>query len=138
MVTVTGISASEDASAVQDALVAARLPLDPLEVVWGDDDGPVSGSVAMRPDQPLLGNVGTGTGVPGLTSSSRPTLPSGARNARLVERLADLDIPDDKLDDYIAELEAGRAVVAYSATPEMAERVAGIFRGSGLANVKTF
>ena len=54
------------------------------------------------------------------------------------DRLGDLEIPDDEVDNYVETLEAGRSVVAYFAKPENIGQVTDIFRASGLAKVKTF
>ncbi len=54
------------------------------------------------------------------------------------DRLGDLEIPDDEVDNYVDALQAGRSVVAYFAKPETVAQVETIFRASDLVKVKTF
>ena len=54
------------------------------------------------------------------------------------DRLGDLEIPDDEVDNYVEALEAGRSVVAYFAKAETIDKVSEIFHAVGLAKVKTF
>jgi tRNA A58 N-methylase Trm61 len=84
---------------------------------------------------------GTGTGVPGITSGNPTAGGSGTkffRNETLSDRLGDLEIPDDQVENYVDALEGGRSIVAYFAKPETIDKVSEIFRASGLAKVKTF
>jgi hypothetical protein len=84
---------------------------------------------------------GQGTGVPGVTSGMPSAGGYGTRpfrNEALSDRLGDLEIPDDQVDNYVDALSAGRSVVAYFAKPGTIEQVEAIFRASNLARVKTF
>jgi tRNA A58 N-methylase Trm61 len=80
--------------------------------------------------------------VPGITSGRGSGIGGYGtryfRNETLVDRLGDLGIPDDEVDNYVEALQAGRSVVAYFAKPESVAQVTDIFRGSGLVKVKTF
>jgi rhodanese-related sulfurtransferase len=135
---VTGIvpSAGIDVAA---ALRSAGLPPEPLVLVSGEDAS--LGDALPRPGSDILmGTTGTGTGVPGLTSSTpgalgAPRAPLPAHE-RLRERLGELEIPDDEIENYLDALEAGRSVVGYAAAGETAERVAAALRAAGVANVK--
>jgi len=134
---VTGIVAADDAG-IEAALQHASLPLEPL-VVIAAEDASLSDVVPHPRGDILMGNTGTGTGVPGLTSRTRDLGPQSQplpAHERLRERLGDLEIPDDEIENYLDALEAGRSVVGYVATPENAARVADIFRGCGVAKVK--
>lgn len=138
---VTGISQNGDISAVEAALKAAGLPLDPIQLIGPDDStqGSASRSGLMNPG--LMTGGGQGTGVPGVTSGVPTAGGYGThyfRNEKLGDRLGDLEIPDDQVDNYIDALQAGRSVVAYFAKPDTIDKVTEIFRGSGLARVKTF
>ena len=140
---VTGISQSGDTTALEAALKDAGLPLDPIQLIGPDDStqGAASSQAIKNPGLMLGG--GQGTGVPGITSGV-PT--AGGYNTRvfrneaLWDRLGDLEIPDDEVDNYIEALQAGRSVVAYFAKPENLAQVETIFRnpGTGLLKIKTF
>jgi len=85
-------------------------------------------------DPGLMTGGGQGTGVPGVTSGV-PT-PGGYgiryfRNEALSDRLGDLEIPDDEVDNYVETLEAGRSVVAYFAKADTIDKVTEIFHASG-------
>lgn len=145
---VTGISQEGSIVALERALTAAGLALDALETIEpGDVEAPLtSGGI----DTGILtgGGLETGTGVPGLTGSGIPGVTSGPRlenlgpeftaGDSLWDRLADLAIPDDEVENYAETLEAGRTVVAYHANASTVERVEELFRQSGLSKVKTF
>jgi hypothetical protein len=137
---VTGISQDGDTTALEAALKAAGLPLDPIQLI-GPDDSTQGAASSMGLSNPGL-NIGggQGTGVPGITSAS-PAMGGSTRyfrNEALSDRLGDLEIPDDQVDNYIDALGAGRSVVAYFAKPETIAQVEAIFRAGGLARVKTF
>jgi hypothetical protein len=137
---VTGISQNGDTTALEAALKEAGLPLDPIQLI-GPDDSTQGAASSMGMANPGL-NIGggQGTGVPGITNAS-PGMGSGARyfrNEALSDRLGDLEIPDDQVDNYIDALGAGRSVVAYFAKGETIAQVEAIFRAAGLARVKTF
>ena len=138
---VTGISQSGDIQALESALKEAGLPLDPIQLIGPDDSTQgAASSQALRNPGLMLGG-GQGTGVPGITSGT-PT--AGGYNTRvfrneaLWDRLGDLEIPDDEVDNYIEALQAGRSVVGYFAKPENLDQVTALFRSSGLRKVKTF
>jgi len=134
---VTGIAATNFAD-IEAALQQASLPLESLVVISAE--GASLSEVVPHPRSDIMmGNTGTGTGVPGLTSPARDTSPHPQplpAHERLRERLGDLEIPDDEIENYLDALEAGRSVVGYLATPENAARVADVFRGCGVAKVK--
>jgi hypothetical protein len=138
---VTGISQDGDTTALESALKAAGLPLDPIQLIGPDDSTQGAASSMGLADPGLMTGGGQGTGVPGITSGV-PT-PGGYgvryfRNEALSDRLGDLEIPDDEVENYVDALEAGRSVVAYFAKPENIAQVTDLFRASGLARVKTF
>ncbi len=137
---VTGISPNGDITALETALKAAGLPLDPVQLIGPDDStqGAASSMGLTNPGLNLGG--GQGTGVPGITSAA-PAMGGATRyfrNEALSDRLGDLEIPDDEMDNYIDALQAGRSVVAYFAKSDNLAQVEGIFRTSGLLKVKTF
>jgi hypothetical protein len=137
---VTGISQNGDITALEAALKAAGLPLDPIQVIGPDDSTQGAASSLGLANTGLNIGGGQGTGVPGITSAS-PTLGGSTRyfrNEALSDRLGDLEIPDDEMDNYIEALQAGRSVVAYFAKPESIGTVTDLFRASTLVKVKTF
>ena len=137
---VTGISQQGDITALETALKAAGLPLDPIQVIGPDDSTQGAASSLGLANTGLNIGGGQGTGVPGITSAS-PSMGGSTRyfrNEALGDRLGDLEIPDDELDNYIEALQAGRSVVAYFAKPESLAQVETIFRASDLLKIKTF
>jgi hypothetical protein len=131
---VTGISANGDIKALEAALKAAGLPLDPVQLISGGDS---TEGVARRQIGPrLMTGDHSGGYVPGLNSTGSGL--SYFRNESLSDRLGDLEIPDSEVENYVEALEAGRSVVAYFAKPDSLGTVEEIFRTSGLAKVKTF
>jgi hypothetical protein len=140
---VTGISQSGDISALETALKAADLPLDPIQLIGPDDSTQGAASSLGLSNPGLMTGGGQGTGVPGVTSGVPTAGGYGTRyfrNEALGDRLGDLEIPDDELDNYIDALQAGRSVVAYFAKPDNIEKVKAIFGSGtvGLVKVKTF
>ena len=139
---VTGISQSGDTTALESALKSAGFPLDPIQLIGPHDStqGIASSRGVVNPGY-MVGGMETGTGVPGITSGRSAVGGYGTRyfrNESLADRLGDLEIPDDEIENYIEALEAGRSVVAYFAKPENIDKVTELFRASGLAKVKTF
>lgn len=131
---VTGISQNGDIKALEKALKDAGLPLDPVQLISGDDS---TEGVARRQIGPRIMTGDRGAGyVPGI-SGSGTGLPY-FRNESLSDRLGDLEIPDSEVENYVEALSAGRSVVAYYAKPDSLGRVEDIFRNSGLMKVKTF
>jgi len=130
---VTGISQNGDIKALEAALKAAGLKLDPIQLISSDDS---TEGVARRQIGTGLITGGQGTGVPGLTNDG-PGLVY-FRNESLSDRLGDLEIPDSEVENYIEALEAGRSIVAYFAHADTVSQVEDIFRAGGLAKVKTF
>ena len=65
---VTGISQSGDLTAVEAALKAAGLPLDPIQVIGPDDSTQGAASSMGIANPGLMTGGGQGTGVPGVTS----------------------------------------------------------------------
>jgi len=140
---VTGISQTGDITALEAALKAAGLPLDPIQVIGPDDSTQGAASSMGLANTGLNIGGGQGTGVPGITNVTPIGAAGGGtryfRNEALSDRLGDLEIPDDEVDNYVEALQAGRTVVAYFAKPENVDRVNEIFRGaSGLVKIKTF
>ena len=139
---VTGISQNGDIRALEAALTSQGLPLDPIQLIGPDDSTQGAASSMGLASTGLNLGGGQGTGVPGVTNAS--SIGGGGsryfRNEALSDRLGDLEIPDDQVDNYIDALQAGRSVVAYFAKPETVAQVETIFRGpdTGLVRVKTF
>jgi hypothetical protein len=138
---VTGISQNGDITALEAALKAAGLPLDPIQVI-GPDDSTAGAASSLGLANPGLMTGGGGTGVPGVTSGVPTAGGYGTRtfrNETLSDRLGDLEIPDDEVDNYVDALQAGRTVVAYFAKPDNIAQVESIFRGPvNLVKIKTF
>ncbi len=138
---VTGISQNGDIASLEAALKAAGLPLDPIQLIGPDDSTQGAASSMGLADPGLMTGGGQGTGVPGVTSGVPSAGGYGTRyfrNEALGDRLGDLEIPDDEVDNYIDALQAGRSVVAYFAKSETVAQVETIFRDGGLAKVKRF
>lgn len=141
---VTGISQDGNTAALEAALKAAGLRLDGLEVLGPDDsDAAASVNGGGVDTGTLTGGLETGTGVPGLTGGGIPGITGAPRLADLSgpslwDRLADLEIPDDEVENYAEALEAGRSLVAYHGDSKTAAKVEALFSGNGLTKVKTF
>jgi hypothetical protein len=138
---VTGISQNGDIASLEAALKTAGLPLDPIQLIGPDDSTQGAASSMGLADPGLMTGGGQGTGVPGVTSGVPSAGGYGTRyfrNEALGDRLGDLEIPDDEVDNYIDALQAGRSVVAYFAKSETVAQVETIFRDGGLAKVKRF
>lgn len=134
---VTGISQDGNIKDLETALTGAGFSLDPVQLIGpGDSDSSLAGGIAGA-DLLASSGGGTGTGVPGLTSSIRHGQ-TFFRNESLTDRLGDLEIPDSEIDNYAEALQAGRHIVAYFAKPDTLEKVTEIFRQAGLAKVKVF
>jgi len=132
---VTGLSPAGDLAALKAALSEAGLSADPLQVISpGDGESRVASGLAGT--EIRTGDSGTGTGVPGLTSSHR--LRTFFRHESVDDRINDLEIPDSEVGNYIEALERGRTLVAYYARPDSVERAEAAFRASGLLNVRRF
>lgn len=140
---VTGISQDGNTAALEDAIKAAGLSLDAFEVIGPDDaEMPVAGGV-IGSGIITGGGLETGTGVPGLTGSGVPGITSAPRmidlgNGSLWDRLADLAIPDDEVENYAEALESGRSIVAYHGTSESVTQLETLFGSYGLTKVTTF
>jgi hypothetical protein len=142
---VTGISQDGDTTALEAALTAAGLSLDALDVLGPDDSEAKISSIGLI-DTGILtgGGLETGTGVPGLTGSgipgitSAPPVAAEGGNDTLWERLDDLEIPDDEVENYAEALEAGRFIIGYHGTAANVALVDAVFRDSGLTKIKTF
>jgi len=138
---VTGISQNGDTTALEAALKAAGLPLDPIQLIGPDDSTQGAASSMGLANPGLMTGGGQGTGVPGVTSGAATAGGYGTRyfrNESLSDRLNDLEIPDDEVDNYIDALAAGRSVVAYFAKPDTIAQVEAIFRASDLVKIKSF
>jgi hypothetical protein len=140
---VTGISPDGNVDALTQALKAARISLEPLQILGPEAAAhSVAGSSLVDTGRILGGGLETGTGVPGLTGSGVPGIgrepvPEVDGNS-IWEQLSDLDIPDDELENYAEALEAGRSIVAYPALSSNVRAVESTFATAGLANVRTF
>jgi hypothetical protein len=142
---VTGISQDGNTTALEAALTAAELSLEQLDIIGPEDsDTHVSSSSGLVGSGTLTGGLETGTGVPGLTGSGTPGITNavhligGDGSGSLWDRLADLAIPDDEVENYAEALEAGRYIVAYHGNATNVANLEGIFSSAGLAKVKTF
>lgn len=138
---VTGISPNGDIAALEAALKAAGLPLDPIQLIGPDDSTQGAASSMGLANPGLMTGGGQGTGVPGVTSGVPSAGGYGTRyfrNEGLADRLGDLEIPDDEVDNYVDALGAGRSIIAYFAKRETLAEVESVFRESGLLKVKTF
>jgi hypothetical protein len=138
---VTGISQDGDIAPIETALKAANLPLDPIQLIGPDDSTQGAASSMGLTNPGLMTGGGQGTGVPGITSGVPTAGGYGTRyfrNEALSDRLGDLEIPDDEMDNYIDALGAGRSIVAYFAKPETVTQIEALFRANGLLKVKTF
>jgi hypothetical protein len=131
---VTGILQHGDIKALEVSLTDAGLPLDPIQLISGEDS---TEGVARRQVGPQIMTGDHAGHIPGINSSGGAGL-SYFRNESLSDRLGDLEIPDSEVDNYVEALESGRSIVAYFAKPENLAQVETIFRDSGLARVKTF
>jgi hypothetical protein len=137
---VTGISQDGNTDALEAALKAAGLPLDPIQLIGPDDSTQGAASRGGIIGSGII-EGGGGTGVPGITSGNPTAGGWGTaffRNETLSDRLGDLEIPDDEVENYVDALESGRSVVAYFAKPDTIDKVTEIFHANGLAKVKTF
>ena len=145
---VTGISQDGNIRKLEDALKAAGLSLEPIQLIGPEDsdknltDATNEGHLDM---ELMTGGTGQGTGVPGISSHGSASLSELVqsrqnyfRNEALSDRLGDFEINDSEIENYLEALEAGRSVVGYFAKPSDIARVEEIFRSSGLAKVKTF
>jgi hypothetical protein len=139
---VTGISQDGNVDALTQALKAARISLEPLQVLGPDAAAHIAASTSRIDTGTLSGGLETGTGVPGLTGSGVPGIgndpgPDVDGNS-IWEQLSDLEIPDDELENYAEALEAGRSIVAYPALSANVRAVESAFAAAGLAKVRTF
>jgi hypothetical protein len=145
---VTGISQDGNTIALEQALKDAGLSLEALDVITPEEaDQPITGGIA---GSGIItgGGLETGTGVPGLTGAGIPGITSApsliaADEAQLIgdslwDRLADLAIPDDEVENYAEALEDGRSIVAYHGDSKNVANVEGLFATAGLTKVKTF
>ncbi len=130
---VTGISQNGDIKALEASIVAAGLSLEPIQLISGGDNG--AGYTRRSLSSQIMTGDRSGS-VPGLNSRG-PSL-SSFRSDPGSEQLADLDIPDSEVDNYVEALEAGRSIVAYYAKPTSVTIIEDLFRTSGLAKVKVF
>lgn len=143
---VTGIAQNSDVSGLENALKGAGFTLEPIQVIRPDDSEPNLAEVdrAQRRDSELMLGGGQGTGVPGISGPrSDFNLPESQsayfRNEELWDRLGDLEIPDDEIENYLEALGSGRSIVAYFAgKPDNVPKLESLFRSSGLAKVKTY
>lgn len=135
---VSGIAPGPELPGLEAALAQAGFPLGRLQIVSVEDPGLGGVRGPLVGDELPFGTVGTGTAVPGLTGPPTLAAPQASFNDELLERLADLEIPDDQLANYAEALESGRSVVAYFAEPAGVETISALFRAAGLAKVRTF
>ncbi|MGA2392550.1 MAG: hypothetical protein ABSH03_04245 [Candidatus Lustribacter sp.] len=142
---VTGISQDGNTAPLEAALKAAGLTLDALEVLGPDDADEAAEVRSGTVDTSILtgGGLDTGTGVPGLTGGGIPGVAGAPRLAdvggeSLWERLADLAIPDDEVENYAAALETGKSIVAFHGDSKNVAKVEALFGSNGLTKVKTF
>jgi hypothetical protein len=131
---VAGLSPSGDTAALRAALVQAGLSLEFMQVISPDDSAePVARGIVGAE---ILTTTDPGLGVPGINNGGHQV--RFFRNESLEDRLDDLEIPDSEVDNYIEALERGTTVVAYFAKPDSLDKVVEIFKGSSIANVRTY
>lgn len=141
---VTGISQDGNTAALEAAITSAGLRLDALEVIGPEDaDVNVDARGGVADTGTLTGGLETGTGVPGLTGGGIPGVTGAPRLAdvggeSLWDRLSDLAIPDDEIENYAEALEAGHSIVAYHGDSKNVGKVEALFGSNGLTKVKTF
>jgi hypothetical protein len=133
---VTGLSQSEDTSAVGAALRAAGLPLDPLQTVTPDDAADSLASSGVAGEELITSD--RGTRVPGINPGSGGGPRRFFHSEDLADRLGDFGIPESELDNYLEALERGKTVVAYFAKADNTDKVSAAFASANLANVRTF
>jgi len=137
---VTGISQDGNTNALEAALKAAGLALDPIQLIGPDDS---TQGAASRGGIIGSGGIMAAGPAPACPASPAATPPRADRNRVLSERDAQRSArrprdPDDEVENYVDALENGRSVVAYFAKPETIDKVSEIFHASGLTKVKTF
>jgi hypothetical protein len=129
---VVGLSQNEDVKALHDALGAAGVDADRLDVIDGGDidliPGPMIGSELLTSDG--------GAAVPGINTGNGGVTVHA--DDSLIGRLGDFNIPDSEIENYLEALERGRSVVAYSANHDNVDKVVAAFRAAGMLNVKQF
>ncbi|HMD02988.1 MAG TPA: hypothetical protein VKG44_08510 [Candidatus Baltobacteraceae bacterium] len=132
---VAGLSQTSDVRALSEALRAAGLSVEPLQVFGAGDDA----------DRPLArGLIGSeliegdpGMMVPGINKGD-----GGAAqffpDETVADELSELNIPDSELDNYLEALDNGKSVVAYVADAGNVERVTEIFKSAAIINVRNY
>ena len=129
---VTGISQDGDTAALEQALKTAGLPLEVFEILGPDDADTLA--TGGHIDTAII----TGGMIPGVTSSPREVGIGPADGDSLWDRLADLAIPDDEVENYAEALEAGRSIVSYHGDAKSVATVESLFSSAGLSKIKTF
>ena len=102
---VVGLSPNGDLKALRDALGAAALEGERLDVIDGGD-------IDLIPGAPVGSELLTSDGgmaVPGINTGGGLRIRA---DDSLVGRLGDFNIPDSETDNYLEALERGRSVVA--------------------------
>jgi hypothetical protein len=143
---VTGISQDGDTAALEQALKSAGLSLEVFEVLGPDDADTLATGGHIDTAIITGGGLETGTGVPGITGGMIPGVTASPRGVgvgpddgdSIWDRLADLAIPDDEVENYAEAIEAGRSIIAYHGDAKSVTTVEGIFTSAGLAKIKTF
>jgi hypothetical protein len=130
---VTGLSQSGDVSGIHKALEADGIATDSLQVIAPDDSTQGVSRGLISAD---LLTHDSGTSVPGINYKHEGG--TFFRNETLSDRLGDLEIPDDEVENYVEALERGKYVVAYFAHPDTIDKVEEVFKASNLANVRRF
>lgn len=145
---VTGIAQTADTSAIEAALKAAKLSLEPLSVVCGSAGSEGQADSGIRfiyaGDSSASSLINSGSGI--MTSTDGTNLPGlnsrgGGeyfRQETISDLLGDLEIPDASIDNYIEAIEAGRCVFVYYAHTDTVKQVEDIFRAISLFNVKVY
>ena len=129
---VTGISQDGDTAALEQALKSAGLSLEVFEVLGPDDADTLA--TGGHIDTAII----TGGTIPGVTASPRGVGVGPADGDSIWDRLADLAIPDDEVENYAEALEAGRSIVAFHGDSKNVAKVEGLFSSAGLTKIKTF
>lgn len=131
------------ASKLADAIKAAELDLSDLTIIADDmpDDALITNGVKFRQTgEPDTDTLDTGLGI--ITSSGGTEVPGLSRTPGIdlvsdpEDPLADLNVPDARIDDYEEALEAGRSVVGYRTADT--DKVSAIFVAAGANPVEVF
>jgi hypothetical protein len=132
---VVGLSQSEDLSAVRAALSQAGLSPDDLESLGPDD---AAANLGGQTSSGIITSDG-GMSVPGINGGGGKA--PFFHNEDVVDRLGDLGVPENEMDNYLEAIERGKTVVACFVKPSDADTAAkysAAFTAANLANVRQY